>query len=366
VRRPFSPGFGEGEGKSSIIFVRALGAEDSAARMRGMMRGGMQGMMNGRGRGASPEASPLVAPPAAPELPLPGAPEGASLAIPPTGQPRILWLEVSTAEFSRSRLFTLAASSLVSLGIAALYLVLVLFWRRNNELRLKAESDRELVQLGEAARTLVHEIKNPLAVIRIQSSTLRRISGSGRELGGSELGKRLDIVDEEVERLSSLSDRIREFLKSGEGEAEQVELAAFLEDFALRYSGEGEATRSRKLAIDGGLPHEAAVRMDPSRLRQCLDNLVGNAFEASPPGAAVALSLAGRGKNWELSVSDRGSGIEPGSEGRLFEPFFTTTEKGSGIGLALARRIAESAGGSLVYRPRPEGGSVFTLALPKA
>jgi signal transduction histidine kinase len=76
------------------------------------------------------------------------------------------------------------------------------------------------------------------------------------------------------------------------------------------------------------------------------------------------VELGRRGKKWEIEVLDRGSGIPPEIAPRVFEPFFTTKERGSGIGLALARRIVEEAGGTLSYRGRLGGGSIFTIALP--
>ncbi len=76
------------------------------------------------------------------------------------------------------------------------------------------------------------------------------------------------------------------------------------------------------------------------------------------------ISLARHGKYWEIAVQDRGPGIPVGREEEIFIPFHTSKEKGTGIGLALARSIAEFAGGRLVGRNRPGGGAVFTLSLP--
>ena len=114
-----------------------------------------------------------------------------------------------------------------------------------------------------------------------------------------------------------------------------------------------------------------AVSMDPARLTQVLDNLIANALEATaanalPETSLPELSLACRRGRVSFSVADRGTGVAEEYRSRLFRPFFTTKATGSGIGLALARRFAEQAGGTLSWSDRPGGGSVFTVTLPDA
>ena len=153
--------------------------------------------------------------------------------------------------------------------------------------------------------------------------------------------------------------RSRDFLKSGEGRPETLELAEFLEAWAKRH---GDTLR-----LDGSVP-EAAVRIDRGRLTDILDNLARNAresMEGVPDGTVEVLCSVRRGAA-VVSVLDRGPGVDPGEEARLFEPFHTTKEKGSGIGLALSAKWARTAGGTLSYRPREGGGSVFELRLPVA
>lgn len=345
--------FRPGPSGKSTELLRTLGAELQGLRGMmgqsmtgpGMMGQGFGGGENLRGRrlrqneSSNPENS---APPEA-EFPL--------LAR----LPRVLWLEYDSASSSSGPLLFLGAS-LISLALLALYVLLLFLYRKNTELRETESRSRELIQLGEAARTLVHEIKNPLGIIRVQAAGLRR-----RADDSAAVGRAAEIIEEEVLRLASLADRIREFLKGGQGEFQTLELGSFLESFADRYRSEASQTAARVLLVSPDAV--ARVRADPELLSRALDNLVRNALEAEPTGA-VELGLAGRGRMWEIEVADRGPGITPENEARLFEPFFTTKQKGSGIGLALARRIAEGAGGSLTYRRRPGGGALFTLALP--
>jgi signal transduction histidine kinase len=362
-------------GGSVILMVRPIGA--GALKNPGMMRGRMRPRMM---------LEPFPAPPASERSRDSGAPPGApsasgSLAGPQLGEgrqpPHIVWLEYRLRpEARREEAALYGVAGMISIVLLALYCVLLVFFRRNAELRERDVRNRELVELGGAARTLVHEIKNPLAVIRIQTAAMRRqiphdalpqVAAASR------------IIDEEVERLSSLSDRIREFLKSGEGEAREVDLSAFLRDYSARYcgaAGGGGAGDDADDADDADelhgdtdcfdlspLPERARVRIDADRLSQALDNLVSNAKEADPT-RPPKVELVRRGKRWEIEVLDRGSGVPAEISVRIFEPFFTTKERGSGIGLALARRVVEGSGGSLSYRPREGGGSIFVVSLP--
>lgn len=330
--------------KNSIILARPLGPGAPGMPGLGRMQGGMgRGMMRPGWDQKLPPSTPLVAPPG----PLPDA----------AAQPRALWLEYSLGGYWREQTFLFGSAAAASLALAALFIVLQRLYRRNAELGEREFKNRELVQLGEAARTLVHEIKNPLGIIRVQAASLRRLDPAN---AAAKAAEKAGLIDEEVLRLANLADRIREFLKGGEGEPREIELGPWLIEFAARYTGGGDGG---EIAL-GETATGARSRIDPERLSLALDNLVRNAREAAPSGPPPLLSLAARGRRWEISVSDRGPGVAQENVARLFEPFFTTKQRGSGIGLALARRVAQSAGGDLEYRPRQGGGAIFAILLP--
>jgi signal transduction histidine kinase len=106
------------------------------------------------------------------------------------------------------------------------------------------------------------------------------------------------------------------------------------------------------------------LRCDPRKIRQVLVNLVQNAVEASTPGGAIDIEVQPRSHEAAIRVLDRGHGFEPGLEQRLFEPGVTTKPSASGLGLTIARTIAEQHGGSLTLRPREGGGCAAELMLP--
>ena len=107
----------------------------------------------------------------------------------------------------------------------------------------------------------------------------------------------------------------------------------------------------------------ARLEGDESLLTSALINLVKNAIQVSGPGQAVTLSGEARGSSYVISVLDRGPGISPELTTRIFEPFFTTREQGTGLGLALARKLVEANRGTLSVESRP-GATTFEVVLP--
>lgn len=297
----------------------------------------------------------------------------------------LVWMEYSTVGFSAELLgFSLAASA-ISLILIALFLMLILLYRHNEVLRVREAQNRELVQLGEAARTLVHEIKNPLGIMRIQTAAIRRTVSAQAEsaqhlsqnseeqktaLQAADLSRILrssDLIEGEILRLSGLADRIREFLQPGQVKPNRLDLKQYLELYSSRYRDSAVGARE----IQAILPEEAGawVMADEEKLTTALDNLLRNAMEAMEGIAEeerqITLRLFRRDSYWVIAVADNGRGIPPEQSKRLFDPFFTTKEKGSGIGLALAKRLVESFGAMLSYEGSDGGrGAVFSISLP--
>jgi two-component system sensor histidine kinase HydH len=103
--------------------------------------------------------------------------------------------------------------------------------------------------------------------------------------------------------------------------------------------------------------------VDPQRLRSVLENLINNALESGE--GEVEVRCAARHQQAEVSVLDRGAGIPPAVRAKVFDPFFTSKSTGSGIGLSVARRFVEAAGGRLELEPRAGGGTVARVLLPR-
>jgi len=272
------------------------------------------------------------------------------------------WIEYSASGGSTERLQLYFAAGFASVALIVLFLLLLRLGSRNEAMRMREMENRELIQLGEAARTLVHEIKNPLGILRIQTARLRRGGGDAASLASI-----TDIMEGEIQRLSLLADRIREFLQSGKVKLVRLDLAAFVESFADRYADLSE--HGAELKIETPDAEGAWVLADAEKLLMAMDNLMRNAIEAvetAPAGEKrILLRIFPRDMRWCVSVSDTGPGVSPDLRSRIFDPFFTTKERGSGIGLALARNFAQACGGSLEYEGSDGPGAVFVLSLPR-
>jgi two-component system sensor histidine kinase HydH len=236
--------------------------------------------------------------------------------------------------------------------------LILAFWnllrlaRNLDTYRAQEARNRELVALGEVARTLSHEIKNPLGVLKIQSALLKKNSDPS-------ILPNARIIDEEVDRLGLLTDRVRQYLSTTGGTASVFSLSDYLRSFAPRY---GDRVVLQALPED-----KLTVQVDRDRLGQVLDNLVSNAFESLDQTAASPVEISAvpvHPDRVEIRVADRGKGIPEAVGERVFDLFYTTKTTGSGLGLSLARRYTELSGGKLSYRNREGGGTVFVVALP--
>jgi two-component system sensor histidine kinase HydH len=277
-------------------------------------------------------------------------PAGAE-APPPRRFPRFLYAEVQAAElWRRERLLDFSLGLWLLLSSAVMASVYLLY-RRGARDRRRLEEQKQLVHLGEAARTLSHEIKNPLAAIRLRADVLGRFV---RPEGGEDLR----VILQEVDRLRELTDRVGDFLKNPLGDPRPVELAGFLRE-ALPLSGRRVRLAAPELA------EPALVAFDRDRLRSVVDNLVSNALQSDPAGGEVLVRVLAGKTAVTLSVLDRGQGIPRAIRGQVFEPFFTTRAEGSGIGLSITRRFVLAAGGSIRLRAREGGGTEARIVLPR-
>ena len=255
------------------------------------------------------------------------------------------------------RLLARATRSLVLGVVAAALLMLTagLFWRAT--LRQEAderlmEEQRRLSTLGELSAVLAHEIRNPLASLKGHAQLLAE-----RTPEDSPEQQRVGRIVTEAQRLEELTTDLLDFVRTGPLDLAPVELADLL-------AGVVSEARCDTARLDTtGAPENWSL--DVKRMRQVLVNLLENAVEASPDGAPVDVKAAKEGAALVIAVRDQGEGITDENLGQIFEPFFTTRTKGTGLGLAVARRIVELHGGTLTAHSVSDGGAEFRVILPE-
>jgi two-component system sensor histidine kinase HydH len=243
------------------------------------------------------------------------------------------------------------------------------------------ERDR-LAALGQMAAGLAHEIRNPLGSIKGAAQFLQPGAQDGsRESGrdGTREGTRefLDIIVEEVNRLNKIVSQFLDYARPYRGEQRPLEVADVLKKtLSLLPKEKGETPEQSAFEIVTTFADKMPpVRADAEQLLQVFLNLSLNAIQAISPGGApgkVLISTALRRATrrgataafLEVRFRDTGVGIPAGDLKNLFIPFFTTKDKGTGLGLPISQRIIENHGGTIEVRSQPGEGATFTVLLP--
>jgi len=217
---------------------------------------------------------------------------------------------------------------------------------------------------GEMARQVAHEIKNPLTPIRLGIQHLQRVRGKGQSTSfEATLKETSERILAEIDRLDGIARAFSRFGAPPPSAAEllplePVDLAATAREVVQLYDL-GSATRFEVRTSDGA-PPPALARKD--EVKEVLVNLLENARNADAKRVTVQVAASGR----QLVVADDGRGIPAEVLPRVFEPTFSTTSSGAGLGLAIARRLVESWGGVITLDSMPGKGTRVTLTLQTA
>lgn len=208
------------------------------------------------------------------------------------------------------------------------------------------------------ASTVAHELKNPLSSIQGLAQLMARSAPAG-----SKDAERLEVMRREVARMSTVLDEFRNFSRPLAAlSLQKARLRGIIRDVVVLEEGRAEA---RGVALDLRPGDDALLTCDPQKVKQAVLNLVHNALEATPSGGSVeiVLRIVSPGIA-QVVIRDSGAGLQPEVEGKLFTPGLTTKEHGTGIGLVVARSIAEQHGGTATLASRDSGGCEAVLSLP--
>jgi two-component system sensor histidine kinase PilS (NtrC family) len=230
--------------------------------------------------------------------------------------------------------------------------------RRMEEVLTRNE---RLAAVGRLAAGIAHEIRNPLAAI---SGSIELLSGSaGADRESTEL---MGIVLREVTRLNTLITELLEFARPRRPDPQRLDVGAALHEMLRVFENDKRLQGAR---VELSAPGPVWVDADADQLRQLVWNLLRNAAEATPSGEPISVEVAlengAKTEKWaRITVRDRGPGISMENRMRLFEPFFSTKEGGTGLGLATVHRIVEEHKGQIEVDVPQGGGTKFTVRLP--
>jgi two-component system, NtrC family, sensor histidine kinase PilS len=234
----------------------------------------------------------------------------------------------------------------------------VIVFLEDTSLLAEKVQQSKLAALGRLSASIAHEIRNPVGAM----SHAAQLLGESATLSSGE--KRLtEIMRTNADRVSAIINNVLSLSKREETRFETVSLLHWTEEFHEEFCETMQLPAQRLLTSEATT--EVSVRVDPSQLRQLVWNLCENAFKHGGTESAESVvelrygRLSPTGRPF-LQVMDHGAGVKPEHAERIFEPFFSGG-RGTGLGLFLARELAQTNGATLLYEPRHGGGSIFRL-----
>jgi len=247
---------------------------------------------------------------------------------------------------------------------------------------------RKLAALGRLMAGVAHEVKNPLNAMTIHLELLRgklartlapvaigagagdhipsidpRVADAGPR--STDVNKHVDIITKEIQRLDQVLNGFLRFARPDELKLQPVSLAAIVSDIVTTVTPEAETHR---VVVKSDCPRDLPeINADPAMLRQALLNLALNGCQAMPDGGTLRIAChRGARDRIEVDVEDTGVGIPPENLQKIFDLYFTTKEKGSGIGLSMVYRIVQLHDGEVEVQSTPGRGTRFRLMFPQA
>jgi signal transduction histidine kinase len=215
-----------------------------------------------------------------------------------------------------------------------------------------------LAALGQLTAGLAHEIRNPIATIRSSAEMLSKTVPPDNEVARELAG----YIGSEVDRTNSLITRFLEFARPMRLRLELQDVSACIDRAVFQIEKHNPPL---EIAIFKNYsPDVRPFLFDAELMERVFYNLLLNAAQASPPKAPLTVKTRPVDSEVEVSVIDRGIGIEPAQLENIFNPFFTTKSEGVGLGLAIVSKIVDEHGGRIVVESRPGEGSVFRVYLP--
>jgi len=227
---------------------------------------------------------------------------------------------------------------------------------REQRQRTLNESLQALAALGESMASVAHEMKNILIPVR---GFLRRVQENPSL--DKKAASYLEIVDTESAKLDKMTQDMLAFGRFAPLQRKEVEVSELLEEVNRMLHNEFRDSRVHLICESKS---GTRVSLDVEKIRQALVNLLQNALHASPEGGEVRLTADCNGHAVKFVVDDQGVGIPAENLERIFQPFFTTKAKGTGLGLPITQKIVREHGGQIQVKSTPGNGTRFTLTFP--
>ena len=220
---------------------------------------------------------------------------------------------------------------------------------------------QRLLAWAEMARMISHEIKNPLTPIRLSTEHMMEVYKHDPEHFGRVFERCTTNILTQVDELRSIASEFSAYSSIPRIDPKPADLVESMADLVEGY----RAAPPPGVTVDfDAEPESIMTRFDAKLLQRAVRNLIENALRASAGGGRVVIRIEQNNGFAKIAVLDSGPGVPPDQLPRIFDPYFSTHDTGTGLGLPIARRIAEEHGGGITARNRQEGGLEVVVALP--
>jgi signal transduction histidine kinase len=231
---------------------------------------------------------------------------------------------------------------------------------------LKAAQDElikkeRLAAIGQMASVVGHEIRNPLAVINNSIYFIKTKLSTGQE-PDPKIAKHIKIIESEIQQANGIINEILTYSRQREMQVERVSLNTWLEELLSVYPFPPHIVLEKKFDVVN-----PTVEIDPTEVQQAIRNLIGNGIEVmpAPKGGKITIRTSIPEPGFaRIDIGDQGGGIPPDVLDKIFAPFFTTKARGTGLGLAVVRKVVDRHKGRVDVESKVGVGTTFMLSLP--
>ena len=226
------------------------------------------------------------------------------------------------------------------------------------KMKIKMLQSERLAAVGQAVAHVAHEIKNPLMIIGGFSAQIRS------NLENEKDRHKLDMVLDEVARLERMVADLGDFTKEYKLVKRPAHINSVIKDVIQIMTG---ICDHNKYSFEKQLSEQVdEIDCDPDKLKQVFINVISNGLEAMQEGGRISISTEKMPKGVEIKINDEGVGIHPDKLQNIFEPFYTTRERGSGLGLSISYKLIEAHNGDIWAVSTPGKGTTFIIQLPSS
>lgn len=272
--------------------------------------------------------------------------------------------EIITADRRNLFLFSLFLLVFGGMGITLIYRLENRHLAKLKELEDKIHQSEKLSSLANLAAAVAHEIRNPLNAISMAIQRLQREFLPADDFAQNEYFRFTEVLRGEVKRVNEIIEQFLFFARPAKLQLGLVQITEILRNLILLIR---ETAEQQNIKIEEEIsPHLPSLKVDRQRLQEALLNLANNGLQAMPEGGNLKLSARLSGdKEILIEVADSGPGIPPENLRRIFEYYFTTKDKGMGLGLPLAHKIIKEHGGRIEVISQVGRGTIFQVFLPR-